>query len=391
MTTTLDATALTEEQEMLRDMVRQFSQEVLLPQAIEIDRDRRFPIETFKQMAEMGLLGLPIPEDYEGAGVDSLTMSLVIEELARCCGSTALGVAAHTSLCLWPIYTFGTEEQRARYVPDLASGRCLGAFGLTEANAGSDAGGTQTTAVRDGDHYVLNGAKIFITNANFADTFIATAVTDVEKGTRGGISSFIVERGADGFSINKGDEKLGMRGSDWGELLFQDCRVPVGQRLGGEGEGFANFMKTLDGGRIGIAALSLGLARGALERAATYANEREAFGKRIAQHQAIAFKLADMATGIEASRLLVRHAAQLRDSGQPYTTAAAMAKLFASETAVRVCYDAMQVHGGFGFTNEYHVERMWRDAKLCTIGEGTSEIQRMVISRDVIARHGGVR
>ena len=391
MTTTLDVPAMTEEQEMLRDMVRQFSEEVLLPQAIEIDRDRRFPEDTFKQMAEMGLLGLPIPEELEGAGVDTVTTALVIEELAKCCGSTALGVAAHTSLCMWPIYAFGTDEQRARYVPDLASGRKLGAFGLTEANAGSDAGGTQTTAVRDGDHYVLNGAKIFITNANYAGTFIATAVTDAEKGTRGGISSFIVERGAEGFAINKGDEKLGMRGSDWGELVFTDCRIPVDQRLGAEGEGFANFMKTLDGGRIGIAALSLGLAEGAMERSVRYANEREAFGKPIAQQQGLAFKLADMATQIEASRLLVRQAATLRDAGQPYTTAASMAKLFASEVAVRVCYDAIQVHGGYGFTNEYHVERMWRDAKLCTIGEGTSEIQRMVISRDVIARHGGER
>jgi butyryl-CoA dehydrogenase len=293
-------------------------------------------------------------------------------------------VAAHTSLCLWPIYAFGTEEQRSRYVPDLASGRSLGAFGLTEPNAGSDAGGTRTTAVRDGKHYVLNGSKIFITNANYADTFVVTALTDPAKGTHGGISSFILERGAEGFVISKGDEKLGMRGSDWGELSFQDCRVPADQRLGGEGEGFTNFMQTLDGGRIGIAALALGLAEGAYERSVAFAKERVAFGKPIAEKQGVAFMLADMAVGIEAGRLLIQEAARRRDAGGPYGRQAAIAKLFTSEMAMRVTYSAIQVHGGYGFTTEYHVERMYRDAKLCTIGEGTSEVQRMVISRDVL-------
>jgi len=385
--TTTDLAGLTDIQQMMVETVRDFANNELLPQAIEIDRERRFPVDSFKKMAELGLLGLPIPEEYEGAGVDTQTAILVIEELAKVCGSTALGVAAHTSLCTWPIYAFGTEEQRAKYVPDLASGRKLGAFGLTEANAGSDSGGTQTHAVRDGDHWVLDGSKIFITNANYAETFIATAVTDKTKGTRGGISSFIVERGTPGFEIHKGDEKLGMRGSDWGELTFVDCRIPADQVLGEVGAGFANFMKTLDGGRVGIAALSLGLAEGAYERSLRYASERQAFGKPIAKKQAIAFKLADMAVQIEAARGLIRTAAQLKDAGQPYTKQAAMAKLFASEMAMRVTYDAIQVHGGYGFTNEYHVERMWRDAKLCTIGEGTSEIQRIVISREILSNH----
>lgn len=385
--TTTDIGGLTDIQQMMVETVRDFANNELLPQAIEIDRERRFPVDSFRKMAELGLLGLPIPEEYEGAGVDTQTAILVIEELAKVCGSTALGVAAHTSLCTWPIYAFGTEEQRAKYVPDLASGRKLGAFGLTEANAGSDSGGTQTHAVKDGDHWVLNGSKIFITNANYAETFIATAVTDKTKGTRGGISSFIVERDTPGFEIHKGDEKLGMRGSDWGELTFVDCRIPESQVLGEVGAGFSNFMKTLDGGRVGIAALSLGLAEGAYERSLRYANEREAFGKPIAKKQAVAFKLADMAVEIEAARGLIRTAAQLKDAGKPYTRQAAMAKLFASEMAMRVTYQAIQVHGGYGFTNEYHVERMWRDAKLCTIGEGTSEIQRIVISREILSNH----
>ncbi|HZM00050.1 MAG TPA: acyl-CoA dehydrogenase family protein [Planctomycetota bacterium] len=379
----LAALPLTEEQELLRDTVRDFAQQVLLPQAIAIDREARFPVETFKQLAEMGLLGLPIPESLEGAGADTVTTVLVIEELAKCCGSTALGVAAHTSLCMWPIWAFGTEAQRRRWVPDLASGRRLGAFGLTEPGAGSDAGGTRTAAVRDGGEWVLNGSKIFITNANYAETFVVTATTGRGQG-HAGISSFILERDTPGFSINPGDEKLGMRGSDWGELSFQDARVPADQLLGGEGEGFANFMRTLDGGRIGIASLALGLAEGAFERSVAFAKERVAFGKPISEQQGIAFKLADMSVGIEAARLLIRDAAQRRDRGEPYTRQAAMAKLFASEMAMKTTYDAIQVHGGYGFTTEYHVERMYRDAKLCTIGEGTSEVQRLVISREIL-------
>lgn len=382
--TTLAERTLTDEQEMLISTVRQFAQQELLPQAVEIDREARFPVDTFKAMGSLGLLGLPIPEEFEGAELDTVTTVMVVEELAKCCGSTALGVAAHTSLCMVPIFMFGNDEQRRRYVPDLASGRVLGAFGLTEPNAGSDAGGTRTTAVRDGDDWILNGSKIFITNANYADTFIVTARTDMEKGPNGGISSFILERGMKGFAINKGDEKLGMRGSDWGELSFADCRIPAGQMLGNEGEGFTNFMKTLDGGRIGIAALATGLAVGAFELSKAYAKERMAFGKPIAAQQAVAFKLADMAVGIEAAQHLVRSAAELRDAGRPYTSEAAIAKLFTSEMAMRVTNDAIQIHGGYGFTTEYHVERMYRDAKLCTIGEGTSEVQRIVISRELL-------
>ena len=375
---------LSEEQQMLRDTVRDLAREELLPQAIEIDREARFPVETFSKLAELGLLGMPVPEEYEGVALDSVSTSLVIAEVAKACGSTALGIAAHNSLCLWPIFEFGSDDQRARYVADLASGRKLGAFGLTESGAGSDAGGTRTVAVRDGDDWVLNGSKCFITNANFAETFVVTAVTDRDAGPKGGISSFILEKGMNGFGIHKGDEKLGMRGSDWGELTFADVRVPDSQRLGDEGQGFVNFMKTLDGGRVGIAALALGLAEGAYELALKYSHERQAFGKPIAKKQAVAFMLADMATQIEAARALVMAAAVKKDAGLPYRKEAAMAKLFASEMAMKVTYDAIQVHGGYGFTTEYHVERMYRDAKLCTIGEGTSEIQRIVISREIL-------
>ena len=375
---------LSEEQQMLRDTVRDLAREELLPQAIEIDREARFPVETFAKLAELGLLGMPVPEEYEGVALDSVSTSLVIAEVAKACGSTALGIAAHNSLCLWPIFEFGSDDQRARYVADLASGRKLGAFGLTESGAGSDAGGTRTVAVRDGDDWVLNGSKCFITNANFAETFVVTAVTDRDAGPKGGISSFILEKGMNGFGIHKGDEKLGLRGSDWGELTFADVRVPDSQRLGDEGQGFVNFMKTLDGGRVGIAALALGLAEGAYELALKYSHERQAFGKPIAKKQAVAFMLADMATQIEAARALVMAAAVKKDAGLPYRKEAAMAKLFASEMAMKVTYDAIQVHGGYGFTTEYHVERMYRDAKLCTIGEGTSEIQRIVISREIL-------
>jgi len=379
-----EALDITEEQELLRDTVRDFAQRELLPQAISIDREARFPQATFGKLAELGLLGLPVPEAFEGAGLDAVTSVFVIEELAKVCASTALGVAAHNSLCLWPVYTFGSDEQRQRYVADLASGRKLGAFGLTEANAGSDAGSTRTTATLRGDRWVLNGSKCFITNANHAETFVVTALTDRQKGTRGGITSFIVERGMEGFGIHPGDEKLGMRGSDWGELTFDELAVPESAVLGEVGMGFPNFMQTLDGGRVGIAALALGIAEGAYALSLEYAQQREAFGKTISKKQAVAFMLADMATQIEAARHLVMHAARLKDAGRRYSREASMAKLFASEMAMKVTSDAIQVHGGYGFTTDYHVERMYRDAKLCTIGEGTSEIQRIVISREIL-------
>jgi alkylation response protein AidB-like acyl-CoA dehydrogenase len=308
---------------------------------------------------------------------------LAVEELSRVCASTGLTLAAHVSLGTYPIYKWGSERLRNLYVPKLIAGEFMGAYGLTEPNAGSDSGGTQTTAIRQGNEYVLNGAKCFITNANYAGTFICTAVTDPKLGPKG-ISAFVVPRETPGFSVEPGEHKLGMRGSDWASLVFQDARIPSDNLLGPEGEGFKTFMKTLEGGRISIAALSLGIAQGAYDVALKYAQDREAFGKRLSDQQAVQFKLANMALEIEASRHLVYHAARLKDADQIYGKEAAMAKLFASETAMRVTYEAIQIHGGYGYSREYPVERMWRDAKLCVIGEGTSEIQRLIISRSIL-------
>jgi alkylation response protein AidB-like acyl-CoA dehydrogenase len=291
-----------------------------------------------------------------------------------------LTLAAHISLCTYPIYAYASEEQKKKYLPALASGKTFGAFGLTEPNAGSDAGGTQTTAVRRGDHYVLNGTKIFITNANYSNTFIVTAKTEKAEGSRG-ITAFIVERDMSGFTVNKGPEKMGMRGSDWGELVFENTEVPAENILGKEGEGFKIFMKTLDGGRISIGALALGIAQGALDKSTAYAKERVQFGKPIINHEGIGFKIAEMAANVEAARHLVYNAARLKMAKKPYTKESAIAKLFASEIAMRAACDAIQIHGGYGYSVEYHVERYWRDAKLCTIGEGTSEIQKLVIAR----------
>ncbi len=371
---------LTEEQAMIRETVRKFALEEVEPLAIEIDRDHIFPEKTVEKMAEMGLLGINISEEFGGAGMDDMCYTIAVEELGRVCGSTGLTLAAHISLCTYPLFAFASEEQKRKYVPDLAKGRFLGAFGLTEPNAGSDAGGTQTVAVKKGDTYVLNGSKIFITNAQHAGTFIITALTEKGIGTRG-ISAFIVERDIPGFKVNKGDEKLGMRGSDWGELYFEDAAIPAENLIGKEGEGFRMFMKTLDGGRISIGALALGIAQGALDKALKYAKERVQFDKPIIEQQAIAFKLAEMATKIEAARHLVYDAAQRKIAGQPFSLQSAYAKLFASEIAMEVTSEAIQIHGGYGYTRDYHVERYWRDAKLCTIGEGTSEIQKLVIAR----------
>jgi len=371
---------LTEEQLMIRETVRKFALEEVEPLAIEIDKDHRFPTETAEKMAELGLLGINIPQEYGGAGMDDLCYAIAVEELGRVCGSTGLTLAAHISLCTYPLYAFSSEEQKRKYVPDLARGKHLGAFGLTEPNAGSDAGGTQTTAVKRGDRYVLNGSKIFITNAQHAGTFIATAVTAKGIGTKG-ISAFIVERDTPGFKVMPGDEKLGMRGSDWGELVFEDAEIPAENLIDEEGRGFKVFMKTLDGGRISIGALALGIAQGALDKSLKYAKERVQFGKAIIEHQAIAFKIADMTAKIEAARHLVYDAARRKIAGEPYTLQSAYAKYYASEIAMDVTSDAIQIHGGYGYTRDYHVERYWRDAKLCTIGEGTSEIQKLVISR----------
>jgi len=374
---------LTTDQRMIRDMVREFALAEVLPLAHEIDENHRFPVETWKKIVDLGLPGIPFSEEYGGSNGGTLAYCLAVEELARVCGSTGLTLAAHVSLGTYPIYKWGHERLKKLYIPKLIAGEFMGAYGLTEPNAGSDSGGTQTTAVRDGDNYVLNGAKCFITNANYAGTFICTAVTDPKLGAKG-ISAFVVPRDTKGFSVEKGEEKLGMRGSDWASLVFQDARISKDNLLGPEGEGFKTFMKTLDGGRVSIGALSLGIAQGAYDVALQYAKDRDAFGKKLSDQQAVQFKLANMALDIEASRHLIYHAARLKDADLPYGKEAAMGKLFASECAMRVTYDAIQIHGGYGYSREYPVERMWRDAKLCVIGEGTSEIQRLIISRQIL-------
>ena len=374
---------LTEDQRMIRDMVAEFARDVVGPVAAEIDENHRFPEDIWKQMVELGLPGIPFPENLGGSGGDTLSYILAVEEISKVCGSTGLTLAAHVSLGTYPIYAWGGEHLQSEYVPRLIAGEYMGAYGLTEPGAGSDSGSTMTTAVRDGDHWVLNGRKCFCTNSNYAGTYIVTAVTDRDLGPKG-ISAFVVPRGVDGFELEPGEKKLGMRGSDWGSLVFQDARIPADHLLGPPGEGFITFMKTLDGGRISIGALSLGIAEGAFECARRYAREREAFGGTLADLQAVRFKLADMALQIEAARHLVYHAARLKDLGQPFTNEGAMAKLFASEVAMKVTYDAVQIYGGMGYSREYPVERMWRDAKLCVIGEGTSEIQRIVIARQIL-------
>ncbi len=374
---------LTEDQRMIRDMVREFADNEVKPLAAEIDENHRFPTETWEKIVELGLPAIPFSEDVGGAAGGTLAYCLAVEELSRVCGSTGLTLAAHVSLGTYPIYAWGGDELKHMYVPKLIAGEYMGAYGLTEPGAGSDSGATRTTARREGDEWVLNGRKCFITNAHYAGVFIVTATIDRSLGSKG-ICAFVVPREAPGFSLEKGEVKLGMRGSDWASLVFEDARIPANHLLGPEGDGFKTFMKTLEGGRISIAALSLGIAQGAYEEAARYATEREAFGKTLAGLQAVQFKLANMATEIAAARHLVYHAARLKDAGESFGTAAAMAKLYASEVSMRVTYDAIQIFGGYGYSREYPVERMWRDAKLCVIGEGTSEIQRVIIGRDVI-------
>jgi butyryl-CoA dehydrogenase len=378
---------LQEHHHMLRETVRDFVAKVVAPKAREIDRTCEFPTEAVKGLAELGLLGAPFPEDYGGAGMDNLSQAIVIEEIARHCGSTALTVAAHVSLGTFPIFAFGTEAQKRRWVPKLATGEVIGAFGLTEPDAGSDAQATKTTAVRDGPEWVVNGAKMYCTNGTYAGTIVFTAATGRDPDGRKQITAFVVERGTPGLVLGKLEKKLGMRASDTRMIHFEDCRLPAENVLGGEeqvGVGFRKFMQTLDGGRIGIGALGLGIAQGALDRAVPYAQQRHAFGGPIAGQQGVAFKLADMATWIEAARHLVYHAALLKDAGKPYARQASMAKLFASEIGTRCADEAIQVLGGYGFVREYDVERLYRDAKLNEIGEGTSEIQRLVISRSLL-------
>lgn len=377
---------LTEEQEMIRDMVRRFAEEVVAPGAGHADEHKELNQEAWEGMKELGMTGLPFPEEWGGAGMDQLSYIIAVEELAKVCASTALTYSAHVSLGTWPILAFGSEELKKRYLPGLCAGEFMGAYGLTEPGAGSDSAGTQTTAVKDGDDYIINGAKCFITNGSFAKSFVITAQTDKELGSKG-IMAMVIDRDQPGFTIEPGEEKLGMRGSDWVNLVFQDCRLPQDAVLGLEGEGFATFMKTLEGGRISIGALGLGIAQGALDQAAAFAAEREQFGKPLARHQAVAFKLADMETEVQAARHLVYHAARLKDAGRPYGTEAAMAKYYASEVCMRATYEAIQIFGGNGYSREYPVERMYRDAKLCTIGEGTSEVQKIIISRELMKRY----
>ncbi|HEX9654040.1 MAG TPA: acyl-CoA dehydrogenase [bacterium] len=372
----------TDEQIMLRDMVREFAKKEIEPLAAEIDESGQFPMANIKKMAELGLLGIPFPEEYGGAGMDTISLALAIEEIAKACGSTCLTVAAHTSLCATPIYLFGSEEQKKKYLVPLAKGETLGSFCLTEPGSGSDAGAAKTTAVLQGDNYVLNGSKAYVTNGGVADTFVVFAKTAPEKGVNG-ISAFIVEKDFDGFVIGKKEDKLGVRASDTRVIAIDNCRVPKGNLLGKENEGFKQALITLDGGRIGIGAMAVGLAQAAMEKAAAYSKEREAFGQPIAEFQAIRWMLADMATEIYAARLMVHEVALMRDQKKPYTKEAAMAKLFASETAMRVTKNAIQIFGGYGFCKDYPVERYWRDAKLTVIGEGTSEILRLVISREL--------
>ena len=373
---------LTEEHEMIRKMVRDFAQNEVAPTAAERDEEERFDREIFDKMAELGLTGIPWPEEYGGIGSDYLAYCIAIEELSRVCASTGVTLSAHTSLAGWPIYKFGSEDQKQKYLRPMAQGEKIGAYGLTEPGSGSDAGGMRTTAKLVGDEYVISGSKIFITNGGIADTYVVFALTDPESKQKG-TSAFIIEKDFPGFSVGKKEKKLGIRSSPTTEIIFDECRVPKENLLGKEGEGFKIAMMTLDGGRNGIAAQAVGIAQGALDAAVDYAKERVQFGKPISAQQGIGFKLADMATGVEASRLLTYQAAWLESVGLPYGKESAMSKLFAGDTAMKVTTEAVQVFGGYGYTKDYPVERYMRDAKITQIYEGTQEIQKLVISRMV--------
>lgn len=378
---------LSKKYEMARSLFKEFAENEVAPVAQETDELEQFPAETVKKMAKAGFMGIPVPKEYGGQGCDPLTYAMCVEELAKVCGTTSVVVSAHTSLCIDPILTYGTEEQKQKYIPDLASGKKLGAFGLTEPGAGTDAQGQQTKAVLDGDEWVLNGSKCFITNGSYADVYIIIAVTGVvEKRGRKmkEISSFIVEKGTPGFSFGTKEKKMGIRGSATYELIFEDCRIPKENLLGPQGKGFGIAMHTLDGGRIGIASQALGLAEGALEKTIAYVQERKQFGRAISKFQNTQFQIADMATKVEAAKLLVYKAAMAKAAQKVYSVEAAMAKLYAAEVAMEVTTKCVQLHGGYGYIREYDVERMMRDAKITEIYEGTSEVQRMVISGNVI-------
>lgn len=374
---------LEDEYEMFRKMCREFSETEIKPIAGEIDEEERFPVEHIAKLAKVGMLGIPFPKEYGGQGADNIAYAMAVEELGRVCGTTSVIVSAHTSLGAWPIYAFGTEEQKREFLIPLAKGEKLGAFGLTEPNAGTDAGGQQTTAVLDGDEYVLNGNKIFITNGGQADIYIIIAMTDKSKGTRG-ITAFIVEKGTPGFTFGKKEKKMGIRASATCELIFENCRIPKKNQLGGIGAGFKVAMQTLDGGRIGIASQALGLAQGALDETIRYVKERKQFGRALEKFQNTQFTLAEMDAKVQAARLLIYKAASCKDQGMPYSVDAARAKLCASEVAMEVTTKAVQLHGGYGYIREYPIERMMRDAKITEIYEGTSEVQKMVIAGSLL-------
>ncbi len=371
---------LTSEQTMIKKTIREFSDEVVAPGALQRDRDKKFPVEVFQQLSQLGMMGLPFPEEYEGAGADTVSFAIVVEELSRACGSTGITYSAHVSLGGAPLNLFGTEEQKRNYLVPICTGESLGAFGLTEPNAGSDAGGTQTTAVEDGDDFIINGNKCFITNASYAKHLALTAITD-KKGNEKEISAVIVPTDAKGFQVIDNYEKMGLNASNTTELVLEDVRVPQENLLGKRGEGFRQFLITLDGGRIGIGAMAVGIAQAAFERALAYSTERKQFGRSLSSFQINQFKLADMAMKLELARNMVYKAAWLKDQGRPFSKEASMCKLYASEVCMEIADQAVQLHGGYGYMKEYHVERFMRDGKLLEIGEGTSEVQRMVIAR----------
>jgi alkylation response protein AidB-like acyl-CoA dehydrogenase len=374
---------LTDEQEQLRKEIRDFAAREIAPNVMRWDEASEFPLEVVKKLGEMGLMGAIFPVELGGSGLGYVDYALAVEELSAVDGSIGIIVASHNSLCTNHIFVAGNDEQRRKYIPLLASGKWLGAWGLTEPGSGSDAGSARTTAVRRGNNWVLNGNKTFITNGHYADISVIIAVTDKGQGTRG-LSAFVVEKGTPGCRAGKKENKLGLRASDTSELIFEDCEIPGENLLGGEGQGFIDSMRILDGGRISIAALSLGIGRGAYDAARKYVKQRHQFGKAISEFQGIQWKLADMATGLDAARLLTLRAAVMKDAGQKTTLESSMAKLMASEVAVKVCDEAVQLHGGYGFIKDYPVEKFYRDVKLCTIGEGTSEIQRLIIAREIL-------
>ncbi|WP_130862620.1 acyl-CoA dehydrogenase [Bacilliculturomica massiliensis] len=377
---------LTKEQEQVQKMMRSFVENEVAPIADEMDKAGEFPVDLVKKMGRYGLMGVAFPKEYGGAGADYVSYAIVIEELSKAWAAAATIVAAHNSLCCWPIFGWGNEEQKQKYLPDLLSGKKLGAFGLTEPNAGSDAGAQQTRVDVKDDCYVLNGAKVFITNGAYADVFVVMAMNDKKKGTRGGISAFIVEKGDPGFSIGKSEEKLGIHSSSTTELVFQDCTIPKDRLLGKIGDGFKVAMSTLEGGRIGVASQAVGIAQGAFDLAVEYMKQRKQFGKKLSQFQALQFEMADMDTRIHAARLLVREAAVRKDQHLPMGKNSAMAKYYAADTAMQVAVKCLQFHGGYGFTQDYAIERFFRDAKITEIYEGTSEVQKIIIAGTIFGK-----